>query len=324
MSRVRRRGPLTAEWLQGYTGTPGTLYTGFSHREVISESSFPGPCNVNHYRIDAPLQVSMTQPSYWIRASNLYLESPTIPVCTKLNWGKLPTSTAFGLIQFFAELDDMLAMFAMRFWKQLSYGSFTWGVMPFVSELKNLLEAIKNLSASLDDFSYEDSFEDSFPIDITGSMGPWSRVVGKLHVKYHLTGRADISFQHPISVLLDRLGFHPDLATAWDLVPLSFVVDWLLPVGDFLDSLKGGGWVKVAMFNGWQSAKWSREVKVISAEPQASVSSSIYRDSGYSRYNSAVILSIPPTIDPPVLQIPSFRQIFNMLYLAGLGKRLRF
>jgi hypothetical protein len=36
---------------------------------------------------------------------------------------------------------------------------------------------------------------------------------------------------------LDRYGLLDPLAVAWELVPLSFVVDWFINVGSFLDSL---------------------------------------------------------------------------------------
>jgi hypothetical protein len=63
-----------------------------------------------------------------------------------LDWSKLPSSSSFGIIQFFAELDDTLAMFTKRFLRKLSYGSVTWGVLPFIQDLRALAATLNNLS----------------------------------------------------------------------------------------------------------------------------------------------------------------------------------
>lgn len=38
---------------------------------------------------------------------------------------------------------------------------------------------------------------------------------------------------------LRRYGLQPSLSLAWDLVPLSFVVDWFLPIGSYLEHFDG-------------------------------------------------------------------------------------
>jgi len=51
-----------------------------------------------------------------------------------------------------------------------------------------------------------------------------------------------VSFKITNSTLYDlnRLGLVNPLSIAWELAPLSFVFDWFLPVGNFLDSLTTG------------------------------------------------------------------------------------
>lgn len=48
----------------------------------------------------------------------------------------------------------------------------------------------------------------------------------------------DIAFFDALLVT-ETLGLNPSLAKAWELVPLSFVVDWFIPVGNMLESLGG-------------------------------------------------------------------------------------
>lgn len=51
-------------------------------------------------------------------------------------------------------------------------------------------------------------------------------------------GRAVVYFRvHPVSEQLKRFGLINLPALLWELTPLSFVVDWFLPVGDYLSNL---------------------------------------------------------------------------------------
>lgn len=51
----------------------------------------------------------------------------------------------------------------------------------------------------------------------------------------------DVSYRinNPFLFDLERYGLTDPLTVAWELVPLSFVVDWFVPIGAFLDSLGG-------------------------------------------------------------------------------------
>jgi hypothetical protein len=42
---------------------------------------------------------------------------------------------------------------------------------------------------------------------------------------------------NPLTATLDQVGLTNPLNVAWELVPFSFVVDWFLPVGDYLQSI---------------------------------------------------------------------------------------
>lgn len=61
--------------------------------------------------------------------------------------------------------------------------------------------------------------------------GGWS---SKRGVKVEFAFKVD----NPGLFDLDRYGVLDPLAIAWELVPLSFVVDWFVPIGNFLDSLQ--------------------------------------------------------------------------------------
>lgn len=59
-------------------------------------------------------------------------------------------------------------------------------------------------------------------------------------VQYNYTARclvqADVYISNPNLALANQLGIVNPATVAWELVPFSFVVDWFIPVGKFLDS----------------------------------------------------------------------------------------
>lgn len=223
-----------------------------------------------------------------------------------LDWGKLPSSSQFSVIQILAELDDTLAMFAARFWRSLSYGSWTWGVLPFISDVKALLQTIVNLGTRLSAVNFEQKHTVS--LDYATSSLRW---VG--HATVYHSGVVDYDFANRALVLLDRIGLHTDLSVAWDLIPFSFVVDYILPVGDFLDSLKQGGWVKVVSFTGIRSIKlkatYYRKVYT---------DSNPWEESPYGYYSRGPVRTLLTTELPSndwAIEFPSFMEMFNMFYL---------
>lgn len=246
--RTRQQGYVTAA--HGLTGQLPHYYNEWA-TEHMTESNYPGSCGVVHYKYTPATFNAVDGSAYWRNFAPLTVPIPDIPV--SLNWGKLPTSTEVGLIQLLAEIDETLLLFTKRFWKALSYGSFTWGVMPFVQDLIGTAKALRNLTTDLSKFKYHDEFTISPAIDTW--VDSHHRVKGTLTCNYRYNGMGDLSFHHPGSLALDRLGFHPDLATAWDLVPLSFVVDYILPIGDYLQTFRQGGWVKSMYFQGWTTCE---------------------------------------------------------------------
>lgn len=238
-----------------------------------------------------------------------------------IDWEKLPTSNKFGIIQFFAELDDTLLMFTKKFWKQLSYGAFTWGVLPFVSEVQALLEQIENLKNGFPkDCYYEDSrsYDDSVEWISDG--------FSTRHVDCTQTYRLTGTVYYPslselgIPALYDIIGFQPSLSTAWDLVPLSFVVDWVIPIGSFLDSLKTShGWIQYLYFGGYSTRKVEGQFYT-----KFCGSSAKSRVLDFTYFQRAPINDVLPVgvVEQPTdwLKFPSFSQLFNILYIFKLGK----
>lgn len=313
-------------------------------KEYFRESSYPGSNNCYHWRIN-PAQYHFTYSDGKTQtgsALHIFGGGPTLANLLAsaikplpLNRNKLLSSSQFGLLQAIAELDDTLGIFAIKFWRNLSYGSITWGILPLVSEFQALAQQANNLSKrARDNFQpYEDEFTSELPSTMSFSSGGYSydyQVSGSCTQR--LSGTVTIP-ELPILEFYDRIGFHPDVATAWDLVPFSFVVDYLLPIGDYLESISNRGWIKVANFTGWSTAKLEgsctflgHKVAPTSAEryPAAYYTGAVYDFELFSRsLNTAtVIVDEENESSAPSLKLPSFRQLINTAYLAGTrGKR---
>jgi len=54
---------------------------------------------------------------------------------------------------------------------------------------------------------------------------------------YHAEVAADVYVSNQTVWMANQLGFTNPLSVAWEVVPFSFVVDWFIPVGKFLQSL---------------------------------------------------------------------------------------
>jgi hypothetical protein len=117
---------------------------------------------------------------------------------------------------------------------------------------------------------------------------------------------------------LDRLGLNPDLKTAWDVLPLSFAVDYLIPVGDILESLHPRGWVRNSVeFSGEYSFN-AQIRKGYYLYPRDSPA--FFKNVENWSYNTVYHREpVPSVFKPPQLpewQAPNLREIFNLGYLT--------
>lgn len=55
--------------------------------------------------------------------------------------------------------------------------------------------------------------------------------------EFSARGEVKFSVSNPITRTLDSVGFTNPLSVAWELVPFSFVVDWFIPVGTFINEI---------------------------------------------------------------------------------------
>lgn len=226
---------------------------------------------------------------------------------------------SFELIPFLIDWDDTMAMFSTKFLKEISYGAVNWGVLPFISDLKSLAGSLDAINGKILS-SYEKivgkritrrfSWEHKFPCP------PWfdHHVEGITTLSGYLVG--DVVYPDSISralaVFLDELGINPDIKTLWDIIPLSFVGDYFLPIGDFLESFHPRGWFNPTFsFSGGYSITASVDERYSYGYSGGGLTYKLYVRSGKANLS---LPSRPPV--QPEFSSPSFRELFNTYYVS--------
>lgn len=335
MERLRTR-TTTSCFSWSYNGAPFTRNFSETITESFWESNFPGPCACVHHKYPVKSFQLSTRSSSEVYSWSNYPLMPSAyafgrefagvnDAMNTLNWKKIPSSSDFSLINILWEIEETIALFTMKFWRELNYGSFTWGVMPFIQDLQALVKAIGKLrDYSFEDFPYTDTetvpVNDVHPLkgDIYSDLF-YIEAHGKVRVRK--TGRGSVSKADIPGAILDFLGVHPDLATAWDLVPLSFVVDYFFHVSDYLENMRNGGWIKTIDFSGWLTLSTKTDL-LIYKQAHPSVWATQFIPAGF--YERFIRLSVPQrrlTVGKPpapkMPEIPDLTKLFNTFYVAA-------
>lgn len=248
------------------------------------------------------------------------------------DWEKLPSSSEFNLILMFSELRSTMEIFKIAFWKNLTYGSASWGVLPFIGELRAVGRALAKYQAYINglvNIPYNDKIttviED--PRKGYGTVTTYANITQtyKGFVNY---GKDPFSKQ---AAKLDFFGFHPDILTAWDSIPLSFLMNEFLPFVQLIDKVVDRGWVRTVSFTGWYSRKgvWSQLVN--GGIPDCGfIRNDMPMVAGYER-RYLIDAQLSNFIEPSYLQaeMPTMEALMNVAYImlsnkvpGGIAKKL--
>lgn len=114
--------------------------------------------------------------------------------------------------------------------------------------------------------------------------------------------------------LMAQSGFLNPVSLAWELLPFSFVVDWALPLGPYLESFTQ--WEGLQFRDGWE-VSFRRKVNAYSAEYER-----IYKDSSQTIkwgrsgnfYSERIELTRGPISVFPSPKFPSFKNPFTVTH----------
>jgi hypothetical protein len=165
-----------------------------------------------------------------------------------------------------------------------------------------------SVKTSLDFLNYPSGGDnDWFP------AAKWQQESGEIHGNGHIYAGVGSSLVNGLS----RTGLVNPVTLAWELLPWSFVVDWFLPVGPFLENSNAEDGLSFS--RGWISQK-------ISASWRASLAFSSYSNPGTGwsgtiggGSHEAVIFSYRRTALTgfPVASWPSFKDPFSSTHVAN-------
>lgn len=138
-----------------------------------------------------------------------------------------------------------------RNWLELQYG---W--KPLLSDLRGTMEAtarmnLADLHVRTVKSSATRNTTQRIPFQVPNLSGtPWAGV----HILHTFTQfRYGIRFalDDPLTAFLAQTGFTNPINLAWEIIPYSFVVDWFLPIGPYLETLSA--WKGMHFVDGFQT-----------------------------------------------------------------------
>lgn len=121
---------------------------------------------------------------------------------------------------------------------------YRYGIMPVVYQIQDLLKALDKQSKEFHRFKKSKSlevpldFKEQFSMPTTNIPAIDPQLTKHVHLNFKGEFRGWVKDQYSMEQLFYKTwGFNP-LTTAWELTTLSFVVDWLVHVGDFITALE--------------------------------------------------------------------------------------
>lgn len=288
------------------------------------------PCNLkrNQWTPCTSVEVNgpwMTTYDNWIGSivdPALSFNEVVSPYVNTFDSSKLPTSNQFDALVALAEVDDTIAMFGKKLASSASYGGYKWGWSPLMNDISAVNDVHTRVKNSvLDGNRRSSAYSDSHSYTVKKKYVGISNAYDVTHtwdVKVKHTG--SMSYENDILAFYDYLGFHPSPKVLWDLVPFSFALDWVLPVGDLLEKLTPQkGWVKSANFSGWQVVTATLN-ETATHHPGGSLTQC--RMNAKLKTVTRSLLSgvafdtksIPRNVD--FLKVPTLGQAFDIAYLA--------
>lgn len=163
----------------------------------------------------------------------------------------------FSTLNFMSELREVGSLFkradqTWRHWSEVRGIDYQFGVAPMIADLRNALKHYNSVANRINDLTKRYR---NVPIDTGGRyygsrVGPLSFALGNEHfqddfwvVKGRVRGEISVAFPWLAQVnpelffVLDQLAINPSFGNFWEAVPFSWLLDWFLPIGEFLETL---------------------------------------------------------------------------------------
>jgi hypothetical protein len=198
-------------------------------------------------------------------------------------------------------------------WLQMQYG---W--KPLLNDIHGSMEAIARMNladASIRQVAASAMTEEWDVNDVPlwqnpQKVGGWIRVQTRSHCKFGLR----FTVEDHLSAFLAQTGFTNPCNLAWEIIPFSFVADWFLPIGPWLETLKA--YSGLAFLDGYETlfTKQKVESSVRFSGPIGSPApgQDLLAGGQYSR--DVVLFNRTKLASFPVAQFPSFKSPLSVTH----------
>jgi hypothetical protein len=186
-------------------------------------------------------------------------------------------------------------------WLELQYG---W--KPLINDVRESMEALKRLNSSSSPLvrrvTASATVESTVtsPIMhrvITSSRAGTHTVVTQTRAKYVLRYKID----DKLKAFLAQTGFTNPINLGWEIVPFSFVVDWFLPIGPYLETLSS--WDGLVFLEG-SFSRFTRGSATSAVDFTGSANGINYEDRGRFR-RQTILLNRERLTSFPTAQLPT-------------------
>jgi hypothetical protein len=194
-------------------------------------------------------------------------------------------------------------------WLELQYG---W--KPLLSDVDESMRIladymVKTLSAQQVKASAMLTRENAIPI-----YGPGSNTipigVERVHGKWQVRFGVNYTVSSPVTSYLSQLGFTNPINLVWEILPYSFVVDWFIPIGPYLESLSAPH--GLTFHSGFKTLYSHRIINVSVSHSGAMPGDATAELRAYGdRYQESVAIARAALISYPVQSFPQFKNPFS-------------
>jgi hypothetical protein len=199
--------------------------------------------------------------------------------------------------------------------------SIQYGWKPLLSDIYGATEELaRTLTFEPEVFSATASVQKqgSLKVDLA-PIAPWCPPIrGSLDVNASMKGTVVYGITSDFGRKLANTGVANPLAIAWELVPYSFVADWFLPVGTFLNNLDFD--LGLFFMRGWASyrSRGSSTLRPVSGEYSGGFGPHITeRWSGGQIHSHVEYFSRDSLVAFPALQYPQWKDPRSLLHATN-------
>lgn len=204
---------------------------------------------------------AFSQASYFREAARQKLGDFEVTVNELVLRKQIGLNERFSSINFFLELGDVADL--IKGLDRYRYIDYRFGIAPMISDMKDIKTHLDTSIAAVN--RRLDAFAQPIPLTFTktyhtGGSIPYPFVDSVMNFDIDVrcsfkgTFRAELPilsrYNRDYTLWLDQIGFHPDLATVWEAVPFSWLIDWFVPIGDSLEAMSGSWMNPSIIFTG--------------------------------------------------------------------------